>query len=149
MSIGAPTTHKRRLLADAVVFTALSTGYPTFSGGGITGTPRVFAGDMMGTYIHGVDVTVSGFAGFTSVTPTFETSHDGVTWVPWFAALTAITADGTVQKKAEDDFEAPMRFVRFTLAVDGAGTATLTVALRYHQHGPRGAFAPPGTIDRY
>lgn len=149
MSAGAPATSKVRKLVDALAVTALSAGYPAFAGGGIAGSPRVFAGDMQGCAIHGVDVVVADFTGLTSITPTFETSHDGVTWVDWFAALTAITGDGTVQKKAEDDFEAPMRFVRVKWAWVGSGSLTLTVNIRYHQVGPRGAFAPPGTVDAY
>lgn len=149
MSIGAPAARKLRKLVDALAVTAASTGYPSFAGGGITGSPRVFAGDMAGARIHTVEVTVAALTGITGITPTFETSHDGVTWVDWFAALTEITANGTVIKKAEDDFEAPRRFVRVKWTIAGTGSLTLTVNITYEQHGARGAFAPPGTPDRY
>lgn len=149
MSIGAPAQRKIRKLADALAVAAASTGYPAFSGGGIAGSPVVFAGDMAGCHIHSVEVTVASLTGITGITPTFETSHDGITWVDWFAALTEITANGTVIKKAEDDFEAPRRFIRVKWSIAGAGTLTLTINVSYDQVGPRGAYAPPGTRDRY
>lgn len=149
MSIGAPAQRKIRNLASALAVTALSTGYPAFAGGGIDGSPRVFAGDMAGAHIHSIEVTVADLTGITGITPTFETSHDGITWVDWFAALTEITANGTVIKRAEDDFEAPRRFIRVKWSIAGSGSLTLTINVSYSQVGARGAYAPPGTPDRY
>jgi hypothetical protein len=145
MSVGAMVCDKRRLLMNATTVGDGALGpFPADFG---SGARRVHAGDMQGCFIGRIEVVVGTFSG-TSITATFETSHDGITWTPWFSTA-ALTAAGTTVKLAEDDFESPARFVRVSWANAGSGTAPVTVRLFYAQVGPRGSYAPPGMTDRY
>jgi hypothetical protein len=145
MSVGAMVCPKRRVLAAAV---AVATGTLGPFPAAFSAAPLVaHAGDMQGTFIGSIEVVTASLTG-TSITATFEHSHDGTSWTTWFTG-SAITTSTTTRYFAEDDFECPKRFVRVTFTNAGSGAATVTVTLHYAQVSARGSYAPPGIPDRY
>lgn len=151
MASGSMVATKTRVLISAVTvadgalgpFPAGFTTAATTAGDSRTS----HTGDFDGCYIAAVELVVASHGG-TSITPTFETSHDGITWTTWFA-VAAITGNGTTTKYAEDDFESPKRFIRTSWANAAAGTGVVTINIRYAQVGARGAYAPPGLVDSH
>lgn len=150
MASGAMVCDKTRVLVNAVLVNGTQNTPTGFTTAATTaGDSRTkHEGDFQGCFLGAIEIVVTGFSG-TSITPTFETSEDGITWVTWTTGFAALTAAGTTTKYAEDDFESPKRFVRIAWVVAGAGAGTVTVKIRYAQVGARGAYAPPGLVDSH
>lgn len=148
MSMGALVYDKSRVLVNAVLVNGTQNTPVDFTVTTLAGGSRrtMHEGDFQGATIGAIEITVAGFSG-TSITPVFETSHDGITWTLWVTGFGALGAAGVTTKYAEDDFESPKRFVRATWTVIAAGAGTVTVRIRYAQITARGAYAPPGLVD--
>lgn len=140
---------KRRTLVNAQVkATAAAEAFPTFPTGP-TNERVVFAGDFLGARIVAFEWSGT-FSGFTAADLTLQHSHDGETWHTLKAATQDTSSPvGPQMVYLLDTDPHPLRFVRALITMTGTpGTSTHTVYVHFDQIGPRGAYAPPGMIDR-
>lgn len=139
--------NKRRVLTDAILLD--SANLPAFPSGPNADGRVVFAGDMTGALISGMEWVISGTFDLTSLNGKLQTSDDGVTWHDVDgAAFTAASAVGSEYVELDPDSTQFKRYVRVALTAGAAGTTTnVEVALLFQQCAARGVLSPPGKYD--
>lgn len=143
---------KRRTLCNEsgiTIAAATPTAYPTFPSGPDSSGIVLYAGDMAGSRVIAATLSVSDLTGYTALDATLQTSADGTTWRT-LKAFAQVTAAAQVKElEFLDTDPKALRFFRLLVTMTGSpGTTAFTCYLHYDQVGARGAYAPPGMIDR-
>lgn len=155
MSAPARTSNKRRKVLNGVTVAATS-NLPAFPSAGAAASPQVFAGDLSGAEVIGIEWKAVNTAG---TNPTLDAklqhSRDGIKWHDVDATNAKFTQAALALATTEQFVQIPanlelMKYLRLAFTIGGTAGPSYTVTwwVLFNQLGPKGNLAPPGYLAK-